>query len=136
MYEKTFPSFPMHKFSMLFLFIFVPQQILKFLFMFHFLNLDNESLVSIYFSRDSLCFISFDVIIRQGLKKKLKKLVELFFQSYERSKNMWSYAIRLGQDINLSPVGRFKFVAQFCVSCLHLKTSSSHTKFKTQIHKW
>ena len=33
---------------------------------------------SIYFSRDSLCFIYFDIIIHQRPKKK-SKLVELFF---------------------------------------------------------
>ena len=46
---------------------------------------------SIYFSRDSLCFIYFDVIICQWLKKKFK-LVEVFFQSCEWNKNMWSCA--------------------------------------------
>ena len=42
---------------------------------------------SIYFSRDSLCFIYFDVIICQRLKKKFK-LVEVFFQSREWNKNV------------------------------------------------
>ena len=51
----------------------------------------ESSSKSIYFSRDSLCFIYFDIIIRQRLKKKFK-LVELFFQSRERNKNMWSCA--------------------------------------------
>ena len=44
---------------------------------------------SIYFSREALCFIYFDVTIRQRLKKKLKQ-VEVFFQSREWKKNMWS----------------------------------------------
>ena len=70
-YRKIFPSFPMHwkKFSILFLFNFVPHQILNFLLMFHFsdfakLNFVKKSLVSksIYSGRD--CFIFFDVIIR------------------------------------------------------------------------
>ena len=53
------------KFSMLLLFDFVPQQILNFRFIFHFMKLiasefDNESSSkSVYFSRDSLCFIYF-----------------------------------------------------------------------------
>ena len=65
-------------------FDFVPQQILNFPFIFHFVKLiasisDNKSSSkSIYFSRDSLCFICFDVTIRQRLKKKFK-LIELFF---------------------------------------------------------
>ena len=44
------------------------------------IQIQTVSLVSksIYFSRDSLCFIYFDVIIRQRLR-----LVELFFQSRE-----------------------------------------------------
>ena len=46
---------------------------------------------SIYFSRGSLCFNYFDVIIRQRLEKKFK-LVELFFQSREWNKNMRSCA--------------------------------------------
>ena len=40
-----------------------------------------------YFSRDSLCFIHFDVIIRQRLKK-----ISTFFRSRKRNKNMWSCA--------------------------------------------
>ena len=40
-YWKSFPSFPVHskKFYMLFLFNFIPQQILNFLFIFHFVKL-------------------------------------------------------------------------------------------------
>ena len=46
----------------------------KFSFMFHFVKLitlkseNKSSFKSIYFSTDSLCFIYFDVIIRQRLK--------------------------------------------------------------------
>ena len=78
--QKSFPSFPMHrkKFPMLFHFNFVPQQILNFLFIFYFVKLIplklRQCLVSkcIYFRRDSLCFIYFDVVICQQLKKKFK----------------------------------------------------------------
>ena len=38
----------------------------------------ESSSKSVYFSRDSLCFIYFDVIICQRLKKKFK-IVEPFF---------------------------------------------------------
>ena len=44
------------------------------------------------FRRDSLCFIYFDVIIRQRMKKKFK-LVKLFFHLHRWSKNMWSCAV-------------------------------------------
>ena len=65
-------------------FNFVPQQLIasKFRKRVQFLNLPT------CFSSDSLCFIYFDIIIRQRLKKKLK-LVELLFQSRERNQNMW-----------------------------------------------
>ena len=46
---------------------------------------------SIYFSRNSFCFIYFDVIIRQRLRKSSSYL-ELFFQSREWNENMWSCA--------------------------------------------
>ena len=57
------------------------------------IKIQTISLVSktICFSRGSLSFIYFDVIVRQRLKKQFK-LVELSFQSRERNKNMWSYA--------------------------------------------
>ena len=73
------------KFSVLFLFSFVPQQVLNFFFYvslceINCIKIQTISLASesIYFSRDSLCFIYFDIIIHQRPKKK-SKLVELFF---------------------------------------------------------
>ena len=89
-----------HNFIFFLLFYLIPQQILKFLFIFHFVKLIASKFrqwvqfsiqFSIYFSRDSLCFIHFDVIICQWLKKKFK-LVKLFFQLSQWSKNKWSCA--------------------------------------------
>ena len=79
--EKNLSKFPnkQKKFSMLFLFNFVPQQILNFLCEKLFVKLiASRFRQKVYFSRFWLCFIYFDVIIRQRLKKKFK-LVELFF---------------------------------------------------------
>ena len=87
-YRKSFPSFAMHKkrFSLLFLFKFVPQQILNFLFMFHFVKLiaskfrQRAQFLSINFSRDSFCLKYFDVTIRHQLNKKFKgELIRLNF---------------------------------------------------------
>ena len=67
---------------------FVPQQVLNFVFVslreINCIKIQTMSLVSksVYFSRGYLCYIYFDVIIRQRLKKKFR-LVELFFQSRE-----------------------------------------------------
>ena len=68
---------------------FVPQQILIFLFslaMFQSVKIIDSKFrlvsKSTYFSRDSLCFIYFDLFICQRLRKKFKP-VELFFQLHE-----------------------------------------------------
>ena len=61
---------------MLFLFSFVSQQILNFLSVslceINFIKIQTMSLASksMYFSRDFLCFIYFDIIIRQRLNQK------------------------------------------------------------------
>ena len=74
------------------------EEILKpLLFMFHSLKLIASKFRQwawfwTHFIKDSLYFIYFDVITRQRQKKKFK-LVEVFSQSREWSKNMWYCAV-------------------------------------------
>ena len=69
-----------------------------------------------YFSKDSVWFIYFDIIIGQRQKRKFK-LVELFFQSREWSKDMWYCA-----TTNIAHAqGSYLTVAQLWRSALILK---------------
>ena len=75
---------------------------------------------SIYFSRDLLCFICFDVIISQWLKEMFK-LVELFFQSHEWSKNVvlcnyWNWAY--------SEILSYSLATFSCLKKIHLNVTS------------